>query len=265
MKLIYKLLPLLIIPMAIVFFASSSGSPGGKTGSPGDNGNNCTQCHSGTPQNASNWITTNIGSGGYVNGQTYTITASGTHPGVGKFGFELTAEDEDGNKVGTFAITNPAETKLTNGNKAVTHTSGGTTPSGNGKSWSVNYTVPQGITGDITFYAALNAANGNGGTSGDQIYLASHTVNQDVTGVDELANDFRIYPNPSHGIVNVEMPENKGVKEMYVFNNSGQLAETVSLRDQSVNSIDLTHLTRGIYFVKLQGNETGRMQKLVIN
>ncbi len=183
-----KFLPLLILPLAMIILSFSTGSPGGRTGSPGDSGQNCTGCHSGSPQSASNWITTNIPPAGYVPGQTYTITASGTHTGVVKFGFELTAENSQGIKAGTFIITNLTQTKLINQNKAVTHLAGGTTPSGNTKTWSMNWTAPAQGTGPITFYAALNAANGNGNNSGDVIYLTSATVQEQET----VAVTFRV-------------------------------------------------------------------------
>jgi len=183
-----KFLPLLLLPLAMIMLAFSNGSPGGRTGSPGDSGQNCTGCHSGSPQSASNWITTNIPPSGYVPGQTYTITATGTHSGVVRFGFELTAENSAGAKVGTFIITNATQTKLVNQNKAVTHLSGGTTPSGNTKTWSMNWTAPAQGTGPITFYAALNAANGNGNNSGDVIYLTSTTVLEQET----VAIAFRV-------------------------------------------------------------------------
>lgn len=184
MKNIYKFLPLLLFPILVVVIAASNGSPGGRTGSVGDNGQNCTGCHSGTPQNAANWITTNIPISGYVPGQTYTITATGTHSGVVKFGFELTAENSAGGKVGTFIITNTTQTKLVNQNKAVTHLAGGTTPSGNTKTWSTDWTAPNPGVGAVTFSSALNAANGNGNTSGDVIYLTSTTVQEAASGVE---------------------------------------------------------------------------------
>lgn len=176
MKRFYNLLPLVLIPLIAVFTGFSNGSPGGRTGSPGDNLNNCTGCHSGTAQTASSWITTNIPASGYVAGETYTITATGTHTGVGKFGFELTAEDGSESKVGNFIITNSNQTKLVNQNNAVTHTSAGNTPSGNSKTWTMDWTAPDASTGAVTFYAAFNAADGNGGTAGDVIYLTSTEV-----------------------------------------------------------------------------------------
>jgi len=176
MKMFYKLLPLSFLPVIFLLLANSTGSIGGKTGSPGDGGTTCSQCHIGNPVTTNNWITTNIPQTGYVPGQTYTITVTGTHTGVVKFGFELTAEDGSGNKTGTFVITNATQTQLTNGNKAVTHKSAGTTPTGNSKTWTVSWTAPAVSAGPVTFYAALNAANGNGQNTGDVIYKTSTTV-----------------------------------------------------------------------------------------
>lgn len=95
------------------------------------------------------WITSTIPQTGYIPGETYTITTTGVYSGVAKFGFELTAEDGY-SKVGSFTITNAAGTKLTNSNNAVTHTSAGSTPSGDETSWSFDWTAPSEGTGDVT-------------------------------------------------------------------------------------------------------------------
>ncbi|MBU1008734.1 MAG: T9SS type A sorting domain-containing protein [Bacteroidetes bacterium] len=177
MKIVYRILPAFFIPAVLVLFAYSTGSPGGKSGSPGDGNANCTQCHSGTPTAQTGWITSNIPGSGYTPGQTYQITATGTHSGVVKFGFELTAETSAGVKTGTFAITDAARTQLTNSNHAVTHTAAGNVPSGNTNTWTMNWTAPASNVGQIRFYAAFNAANGNGNTSGDVIYTSNLFVN----------------------------------------------------------------------------------------
>ncbi len=163
----------------ILFTAESghfNGSPGGKTGSPGDGGATCTQCHTGTATTIEGWITSNIPASGYSPGETYTITATGTHEGCMRFGFEATSENAAGSKVGSLIITNDTETKLTNLNHAVTHKSTGTTPSGNSKTWTFNWIAPPISTGAVTFYAAFNAANGNGNNFGDVIYKSMMTV-----------------------------------------------------------------------------------------
>ena len=55
------------------------------------------------------------------------------------------------------------------------HTSTGTyNGTSNGPvTWQFDWTVPDPAVGTITFYAAGNAANGNGSTSGDYIYSVS--------------------------------------------------------------------------------------------
>jgi hypothetical protein len=167
MKKQYVLLSIPAMGIIFLLMAYSSGSPGGKSGSPGDNGSTCVDCHTGTVNPVSGWISTNIPITGYVPGNTYTITLTGTHNGVVKFGFEVTAEDVNGTKVGTLILTDPVQTKFTNGTATVTHTSSGNTPSGNTKTWTVDWTAPTAGTGNVGLYAAINAANGNGNNSGD--------------------------------------------------------------------------------------------------
>lgn len=179
-----RLLLIAGFPLLMVLLVSNvlyhTGSPGAKSGSPGDGLATCTGCHGGTAQTVAGWITTNIPASGYVAGQTYTITATATHTGAALFGFELTAENSANAKRGTFIITNATETQLTNANKAVTHTTNGTNPSGNSRTWTMNWTAPAAGTGTITFYAAFNAANGNGASTGDVIYKSSTAVQEFV-------------------------------------------------------------------------------------
>lgn len=179
MKTLYKILAALAVPVLLITYSFSGGSPGGQSGSPID-GSDCTSCHAGpAASQEEGWITTNIPAEGYMSGATYTITAMGTHSGVVKFGFELTAENTGG-KVGTLAVIESARTQLTNGNNAITHTAGGTAPSGNSNTWTMDWTAPAEGEGPVTFYSSFNAANGNGGNSGDIIYKSSTTVNEFV-------------------------------------------------------------------------------------
>jgi hypothetical protein len=178
MRRLYAFLIVLATPLIIILMANSSGSVGGKTGSIGDNGVTCTQCHTGTATTMMGWITTNVPADGYVPGQTYTITATGTHAGVVKFGFELTVENNQGDKVGTLQLTEPTRTKFTNGGQAVTHTAAGNVPSGNTNTWTMNWVAPSNVDGDVGIYAAFNAANGNGNTGGDVIYKSSIFISE---------------------------------------------------------------------------------------
>jgi hypothetical protein len=182
----------------------------------------------------------------------------GSHPGVVHFGFEATAEDVNGDKKGTLIITDAAQTKLVNANRAVTHTSGGITPFGNDKTWTFDWTAPDSGTGDITFYAAFNAANGNGSTSGDVIYLSSTTYPEN-TGVginEDFANAaaLKIFPNPASEFVDVTWKASEyAMKEISVFSLNGAKVQSHSLSGNLDNRVRLSvsDLQTGHYLVTL--------------
>ncbi len=264
MKAIYKVLTVLAIPGFLVFYSFVGGSPGGKTGSPGDGGDNCTSCHAGTPQNVGDWITSNIPEGGYAPGVTYTITAKGMREDVGKFGFELTAENAAGVKKGTFAVTDAAKTQLLGGGSSVTHTSGGNMPAGDSINWSMDWTAPESGSGQVRFYSATNAANGNGGNSGDVIYLSMLSVEEDITisvGENYLEDQISMYPNPATSVVNMKLPEGA---EMHIFNMLGNVIE-VRKNMRSIETIDVSSLQNGIYFVRVVHNGETHTSRLLKN
>jgi len=187
-KTFYFLLSILFVPTILMLYSYNSGSPGGKTGSTGDGGATCTACHSGTASMQGGWITSDIPAEGYTAGETYTITVTGTHSGVVKMGYELTAENMFGNKKGTWTITETGRTQLANLNASVTHTAGGTGVSGNTNTWSADWTAPVAGSGSIKFNTAVNAANGNGSSTGDQIYTSMLNVSEAVVLNPEIVN-----------------------------------------------------------------------------
>jgi hypothetical protein len=125
-----------------------SGSPGGYTGSPGDGQDCTTNCHSGTPQNVTGWITSNVPGSGYVPGTSYTITATAT--GSGNKGFEISPQSVSGTLLGT--LSPGPGTKRVNSNKAVTHNNDVST---NPAVWTFTWTAPAAGTGAVTFYGAF--------------------------------------------------------------------------------------------------------------
>ena len=267
MKKNYSIFVAILSPMIIgLFFAGTlyhGGSPGAKTGSPGDGFADCTGCHSGTPVDASGWITTDIPELGYEVGETYTITAIGTHAGVGRFGFELTAEDDDKNKVGQFIISADGQTQLPNGGASITHTSAGITPNGDAKTWSFQWTAPATDVGIVTFYAAFNAANNNSGTSGDVIYLSSLSVDESTVGIDNSLEkiDFTLSPNPSYGqfavnhsltFVNVKIFDMNGRS---VYEEENYISNEI---------IDLSYLNKGIYMVQVRNEQNTTTKKILL-
>jgi hypothetical protein len=181
-KLISTLSILAIIVMTMVSLRTQSspdGAPSGVANDPSSGSANCTNCHSGTatiPATSVANITTNIPSGGYTPGVTYTVTATINYAGRTRFGFQVSPQNALGTKLGTL-INTSSQTKLVGSSKYVTQTQAGNSGVGT-KSWSFNWVAPVAGTGSVKFYGSLMAANNNGGTSGDITYKVQTSVNE---------------------------------------------------------------------------------------
>jgi len=269
-----KVLLYLALVSGLVFILTSGlpysgGSPGAKTGSPGDNNKTCTDCHGGPATSKTGWMETNIPASGYIPGDTYIITVSGTHSGVQKFGFEATAEDGQNAKAGTLIITNSSQTKLTNSNHAVTQTSSGTTPNLGTKTWSFDWTAPGEGTGAVTFYAAFNAADGNGGTSGDVIYISNITALENTsTGIEDekLKAGVSIYPVPFNNHINVDVNNEVIVEQVSLYNTAGALVKTLISEEVTGGMIKINtgDVEPGIYIITITGTNGGHSSKRII-
>lgn len=246
----------------LVFLSSgvnySSGSPGGKTGSPGDGGQTCTQCHSGTASPADGLISSDIPEAGFVPGETYEVTVSVSDNEAGLFGFELTAEDDLGNKVGEFQLTDSEATRFVNNDDAVSHSVDGTTPQDNSRTWSANWVAPEDADGNITFYTAVNVANGNGANSGDEILTNSTSYQINTVGIDELSVVERMYPNPASNFVYLDLARSD--LEIKVYSLNGKITESF-IAEGLNTTINLEGYKPGVYFVKA-GNSP--MQKFLV-
>ncbi len=81
------------------------------------------------------------------------------------------------------------------------------------------------------------------------------------TGIESVDGaQFNLYPNPSQGNLTVEGIENGTVK---VFNQTGQLVFEGKVTSQS-NTLDLSHLAKGLYQVNLQQGSQVVVKKIVI-
>ena len=251
-KLIISLI--IIFPFIVAGISNAGGSDGGYSSSMGDGNKTCTTCHGGSATAKTGWVTSTIPTAGYITGQTYTITVSGTHTGVSRFGFEATTENNAGAKAGTITVTNSGETKLTNSNKAITHTGNGFTPSGDNKSWSFDWTAPAVGTGNITISAALLAGNGDMGTSGDVVYKSELSVTEDITNSIANANNaiISISPNPASDFINVKL-KSKNYSNYSIIDITGKqiLNDIIGDNDNAIK-IDISSIAKGTYFLKLQ-------------
>lgn len=181
MRISYKTLLLpsfLILGGVYTALTSSSNPPLGHTGSPGES--NCTSCHGGTALNSGPATRSLLLNGSvptaYVPGQTYNVSLTVNRATRVKFGFQLKVEDGNGSDAGTL-ISTTNRTDLASGYLGQTWNGNTATTSGT-ITWNFQWTAPAAGTGDVTFYYCSNAANNNGGTSGDEIYTNNLTLTE---------------------------------------------------------------------------------------
>jgi glucose/arabinose dehydrogenase len=156
--------------------AKSTGPDPGHTGAPSEK--TCDECHVPDAQSVPPGQLLIGAPQSYVPGQTYQITVneSNASPTRQRWGFQLTAIDDNGDGAGTLAAGVDGRTQVIGGfapnptRQYVEHTSAGTSVGqSNGTSWTFNWTAPASNVGPVTFYAAGNQANNDNNSSGDTI------------------------------------------------------------------------------------------------
>ena len=165
--------------------ASADGPTASFTNAPGEA--NCTACHTTYPLDSG---TGQVQISGvpqtYVPGQQVQITVKTSQDDGVIFGFQITAIDSTGLGAGTFTIPAPVAYQMKTKRNAVAgnlreyveHQRAGTFTDGvfGSNTWTFTWTAPSPARGKIDFYAAGNAANGDGTNSGDYIYTTSASI-----------------------------------------------------------------------------------------
>ena len=233
-------------------------APTGKTGSPTD-GSSCVQCHSTfSATEVSDAITTDIPQGGYVAGETYTITVSGMEQQLAqKYGFSMTAEDGSGNKVGTF--TAGTGSKVSGDHIGHNPASTSSTPS-----WTFTWTAPTSGTGTVTLYAAAVVADGLGSPSNDAVITSNAAFDENVgTSVSQISNDDLdafIYGNQ----LTINNTNGYSINNVFVSNGMGQIVKQQNVNNSSTRlDLEISDLKSGIYFVVIE-TDLGTISKKVL-
>ena len=189
--------------------ASAQGPSPSHTNAPGEA--NCTECHGDFAVNSGTGGVTIAGvPANYTPNQSFQITVTTSQADAVVYGFQLTAVDVLGKRIGTFSLPSQTPTQMqvmdgfVDGNmrRYVEHTADGIIPTQFGsKTWTFTWTAPATRVGKIGFYAGGNAANSDGTASGDYIYTTSKLTNLRSTNADfdgDLKTDLSIF-RPSLG------------------------------------------------------------------
>lgn len=178
MRLVYVVMAV----CAILFFTfvdgitNSGQPPAARTGAPGEVSCNTSGCHTGNSviSNSASLTMTSLGGNvfqtGYTPGQTYNLAFTNSFSSP-RYGFSLTFLDTNtaaGVTPGSFNLSNPSSTTLSNqGSRSYV----GHLNANSSNAWAFQWTAPSVNSPDTVFiYAASNAANGTGSTSGDIIH-----------------------------------------------------------------------------------------------
>ncbi|MBJ04894.1 MAG: hypothetical protein CMP65_03210 [Flavobacteriales bacterium] len=117
-------------------------------------------------------------------------------------------------------------------------------------------TIPQ------PFYLSMIYIPGDQAYSnGNSIGIRMITTDENIVSLEESVTGLSIYPNPSNGIINIELDKNN--------NYSVQITDIVGKvviddKISSNTSFDLKHLDAGVYFVNVSNNEISKTEKIVI-
>jgi len=254
-----KIIKLTIVSIlaAALWMFYTSGPPAGYTGSPAD-GRSCTACHASSGNfSPSVTLSHDIPETGYVPNTTYNITLEVSSE-ASKHGFQLTAEDADQLKQGTFqSLDNYVQ--ILNDGTYVEHTSSGTTQT----SWTFQWTAPAEGAGQITFYAAVNAANGDNTSSGDTPVTFELAVQQmDINTT--FLEGIRIYPNPSPGYVFMEGLGEILPEKYYLLNSQNQIIHQGYLYSAAEKIEFPTDIKQGVYYLHIFMGEKKGVYPLII-
>lgn len=247
---------ILLLPNNITAF--SSVAPEKRTGSPGD-GQNCSGCHSGSAVvNLSEGITTDIPIEGYTPGETYTITVGGaiTRPSKTRYGFQLSPQNASGDLLGT--LTAGSGSTLLGSGKYVGHNGAVTTSN---PSWSFSWTAPAENTGEVGFYLSVVAANGNGGTSGDEVLIYNTLINENnsVSSSSVEGSAFSISNFNDRIVLNAEQ-----INEVLLIDLNGKIMYQKNNASQDNLEIITSNLSSGIYVVKANIEGVWKSQKIIV-
>lgn len=161
-------------------YAELAGPKAYTTGATGDDV--CDSCHATFARNSGSAKFSIKAPATGKHGKSVKVTVSFAQSVGKRNGFELTAVDANGNRVGTFQkvgstnqliVPNDSRGLLSqDAGKYIEHTMSGTAK----KSWSVKWKAPTGAKNPITFYAAGVDGNGDSTYDNDHVYTATANI-----------------------------------------------------------------------------------------
>lgn len=145
-----------------------------------------------------------------------------------------------------------------NNGTATVVVAGGTEP------YIISWSQGAGNTSTVT---GLDAGNYTATVTDDNGCIATSTVtvgsNVGVNDID-LANTIRTYPNPSNGLVSIELPLDKTIIQISLSDMTGRTVKYIPVQRIQKMTLDISDLTEGVYHLNFF-TETSRATKKLVH
>ncbi len=271
-------LGILLITVTKIGTSNEKGAPAGRAGDPPNEITCATSgCHNDFDLNSGNGslkitvmqdgeeVTT------YKPNSTYTIKLELEDPNMNSAGFQITAQRTDNNDAtGSFELAN--QTKFAgSGNDYLTHSDTFKDISNQTKTWNLTWEAPDQGVGEIKFYAAGNAANGQDNSSGDYIYSAEQGLDfgaSSVTKENAIKNKLKVYPNPVSETINIQFPKaQQNNYRVTIQDIKGQVIDhfpETLVKNPSVSINIPDGIEEGFYLLRLKSQEEVIKKRILI-
>ena len=117
----------------------------------------------------------------------------------------------------------------------------------------------------------VNASAGDGNIGNDQVEDFTRPVagaNCTTLGTTDFDNEdvMKVYPNPSSGIINIQINKYFGTVDVQLIDITGRQVYSAKKVDfNGQKSIDLSAITSGIYLLKVTGESLNFVEKIILN
>ncbi len=104
-------------------------------------------------------------------------------------------------------------------------------------------------------------------SDGDQIMRNAllWAINGVVLNVDDnqLGIDISVFPNPAQNELNISNNSGISIEKTYIIDMVGRIVSTMDASDATTRTIDISNLTTGIYFLRLEGANASSVIKFI--
>lgn len=109
----------------------------------------------------------------------------------------------------------------------------------------------------------FNSTSGSSAKNQIKSIGTNHIRVYDISGIlstnNFISESFDVFPNPVSDVLNIRMKNNLSLEKVTIYNNSGQIVKTAQQ-----NTVDVSNLSSGIYFVEVITNQGIATKKVIV-